>query len=160
MDLTQNALYILIILVFILLQFYYMRRRQPISRDREIARSLLFDVRVNQDLAEVFRQGKLRKFETVSWRLNKKKVDFLAQDVQATLADAFATVDDINQQISAAKKQKSVVYTANIDVDKLKEPLAKCRQGIEEWLEANGGIKEPPPTHPSVFDMLFGGRRS
>ncbi|MFH0768421.1 MAG: hypothetical protein V1932_02490 [Chloroflexota bacterium] len=160
MDLTQNALYILIILVFILLQFYYMRRRQPVSRDREIARSLLFDVRVNQDLTEVFRQGKLRKFETVSWRLNKKKVGFLAQDVQATLADTFATVDDINQQISIAKKQKSAVYTANIDVDKLKEPLAKCRQGIEEWLDANGGIKEPPPKYPSIFDVLFGGRRS
>ncbi len=164
-----NVPFIAIVVGLILLQVYLMRRmrrRKPAASSwetaahREIVRCLLFDVRLNSDLTEVFRlHWQARKFETFSWRRSKTKVDFLAQPVRAALTDAVVMAEDFNQQIAAAKKYKSVSYMDNIDVNKLKEPLARSRQGLEEWLQANGGIKEPPPQYPSIIDMLFGRQR-
>jgi len=88
--------------------------------------------------------------------MNKTNLDFLAQAVRAALTDAYARAENFNQQIAIAKKYKSVSYMSNIDVDRLKEPLATSKQGLEKWLLANGGIAEPPPKYPGLFDGWLG----
>lgn len=156
----MDAGLILIIAVvgFILLQFF-LRRRKPETLYREIAQSLLIEVRLNQALAETFHlRQKPRKFEVTSWQRNKTKLDFLAQSLQVALSDVFMMVEDCNRQIESAKKYKSASYTASVNVDKLKVLLDKSKEGLEEWLLANVGGKEPPPKYPGLFDSLFGGR--
>ena len=75
-----------------------------------------------------------------------------------TLSYVFETVGEFNDQIKAAKKARLPSYL-NIDVDKLKEPLAKSRQGLEDWMMETIGRKElPPPEPPSLTGMMFGQR--
>ena len=57
-----------------------------------------------------------------------------------------------------AKKHKSASYMVNVNADKLKVPLAKSKQELEEWLLENVGAKEPPPKYPGIIDGLFGRR--
>ena len=136
-----------------------MRRRKKETTPGEIVQSLLSEVKLNQALAESYHlRQKPRKFEAVSWRRNKGKLDFLSQSLQTILSDTFMLAEDFNQQIEAAKKYKLASYIVNIDVSKIKEPLAKSRQGFEEWLLVNRGTKEPPPKYPGLFDSFFGGR--
>ena len=135
------------------------RRRRTATMPLEVVRNLLSEVRLNLSLAEVYSlNGRVKRFEIVSWRLNKSKLDFLNQVLQAALTDAFTMAEDYNQQMDIAKKHRSAGYLASINVDKLKESLAKSKEGLEQWLLSKVGTKEPPPKHPSLIDGLFGGR--
>ena len=159
-DIGANIPTILTVVGLILLQFFLRRRRKPEVTHREIAQGLLTEVRLDQALVESFHlRRKPKKFEAVSWQLNKTKLDFLAQPLQVALSDAFTTIEDFNRQIDAAKKHKSASFLADISIDKLREPLDKSKQGLEEWLLVNIGTTEPPPKYPSILDGLFGGRR-
>ena len=156
--LGENIPIILAIIGFILLQFF-LKKRKPATTHREIAQSLLTEVKLNQALAESYHlRQKPKKFETVSWQRSKNKLDFLSQSLQVVLSDAFTAVEDFNRQIEAAKRYKSASYMVNMSVDKVKQPLDKSRQGLEEWLLRNAGTKEPPTKFPGVFDSFFGGR--
>ena len=157
-QIKENIPVILMIIGLILLQFF-LRRRKPATTQREIVQSLLNEVKLNQALAESHHlRQKPKKFETVSWRRSKNKLDFLNQPLQVALSDAFMLAEDFNQQIDTAKRQKSALYMLNINMDKIKDSLGKSKQGLEEWLLKNVGTKEPPPKYPSITDSLFGGR--
>ncbi len=154
----ENVPIIVAIIGLILLQVFF-RRRKPATTHLEIAQSLLTEVKLNQALAEnYYLRQKPKKFETVSWRMNKNKLDFLGHELQVVLSDVFMVAEDFNQQIDAAKKYKSASYMVNVNVDKIKGPLDKSKQGLEQWLLENVGTKEPPPKYPSIIDSLFGGR--
>jgi hypothetical protein len=158
-DIGANIPTILTVVGLILLQFFLRRRRKPEVTHREIAQGLLTEVRLDQALAESFHlRRKPKKFEVVSWQLNKTKLDFLDQPLQVALSDAFTTIEDFNRQIDAAKKHKSASYMINVDVGKIKGPLSKSKQGLEEWLQLTTGTNEPPPKYPGMLDGLFGGR--
>jgi len=158
-DISGNFPIIVMIVVFVLLQYFLKRRRKPEITHQEIARSLLSEVRLNQALAENFHlREKPKKFEAVSWQMNKTKLDFLDESLQVALSNAFMMVEDSNRQIDAAKKYKSASYMVGIDVGKMREPLTKSQQGLEEWLQSATGTKDPTPKYPGVFDTLFGGR--
>ena len=150
----------LILAIVVLIFLYFLRRgRKPEISHREIARGLLSEVRLNQAIVGTFDQRKKpKKLEVVSWRRNKPKLDFLGRSLQGVLSDAFSIIEDFNQQIEAVKKHKSTNYMGTLNVDKLKGPLAKSRQGLEEWLLANVGKKEPRPEYPGMFDSMFGGK--
>ena len=158
-DIAGNVPFILLIIGFILLQFF-LRRRKPKLANREIVRDLLSEVRLNHALAKDFHlQQRLRKFEMTSWEKYKSKLDFLDQSLQTALAGAFMMADDFNRQIEAFKKYQSAGYMATIGVDKIEKPLAKSQEGLEQWLLTTVEEKEPSPKYPSMSDDLFGGRR-
>ncbi len=149
---------IAIVLAIVLLQFF-LRRRKPEGAYRETAQSLLAEVKLNQAMAETFHlRQKPKKFETVSWRMNKTKLGFLGESTQRNLSSTFAMVEEFNQQIDAAKKYKTTSYLVSMSADRLKEPLVKSRQGLEDWLLAKVGTIEPTMKYPGMFDGLFGGR--
>ena len=152
-------LIILAIIGLLLLQLFF-RKPKPERLRQEIVQSLLSEVRLNRAMIESFhRRQKATKLEIVSWRRNKAKLDFLKQSLQSALSNAFDMADDFNQQVEVAKKHKSASFLADISIDKLREPLDKSKQGLEEWLLVNIGTTEPPPKYPSILDGLFGGRR-
>ena len=158
-DIGANLPLIVGVIVLILLQFFLRRRRKPGTTHREVAQSLLSEVKLNLALIESFHlRQKPKKFETVSWRMNKTKLDFLDQSLQVALSDAFMMAEDFNQQIGAAKKYKSASYMVNVDIGKLKGPLTKSQQGLEQWFLGVVGTEEPPPKYPGIFDDLLGRR--
>jgi len=145
MDFGEMGTNLLVILAIIALLAFniFLKRRRGERTPLEVAMSLLSEINLNQKLAEVFQfHLKVTKFKTGSWKRNKTKLDFLDQSLQTTLADAFSMAERFNQDIDAAKKHKSATYLSGINVDKLKEPLAKSKQGLEEWLQANMGTQQ------------------
>ena len=144
-EMSNNLLVILAIVVLLAFNIFF-RRRQRERTPLEVAFSLLSEIHQNQKLVESFQFNlKVRKFKTGSWQRNESKVDFLGQSLQTTLANAFSMAEGFNQDIDAAKKQKSTSYLSGINVDKLKEPLAKSRQELEEWLQANMEKQQQAP---------------
>jgi len=155
----ENAPIIGAVIVLILLQFF-LRKRKPETTQQEIVQNLLSEVKLNWALAETFHlHQKPKKLEIVSWQRNKNKLDFLKQSLQGALSDAFGMAEDFNQRVGAAKKFKSGSYLVGIDIEKLKEPLAKSKQGLEEWLMINVGTKDDSPKYPGLLDGLFGEKR-
>ncbi len=153
----ENAPLVLIVLGLIFLIFF-LRRGQSIERARpEVIHGLLSEVRLNQALVETFgRRQKPKKLEVVNWKMNNTRLGFLSQSLRGTLSEAFSMVEDVNRQIDASKKHKSDGYISSINIDKLREPLAKSREGLEEWLLAHTGRKDLPLKYPNFFDSLFG----
>ena len=142
-DIEPNFIIILAIVGMLVLNII-IRRRRGERTPLEMAMSLLTDVNRNQKLAQNFQfLLSVQKFKTGSWKRNKEKVDFLGQSLHMILDNTFSIAEGFNQDIDAAKKRKSTSYLSGINVEKLKEPLAKSKQGLEEWLQANMGKQQP-----------------
>lgn len=153
----ENIPVILLGIGLLVLQLILRRGIKPRIAPLQIVQGLLSEIRLNQALAEAYNfQKKPKKFEMVSWQRNKGKLDFLGQSLQTALSDTFTMVEDFNQQIESAKKYKSVNYMVNVNLDKLKEPLARSRQGLEEWLQAKAGTKDASLKFPGILDDWLG----
>ena len=152
-----SALPLIISLLLIFMLFTLLRRRGSRVRP-EAVQSILYDVKINQALAETFHvRGKPRIFETGNWQMNKGRVGFLTEPVKKDLNDAFGLVDEYNKQIKTAKKARSDSYKT-LDVTRLKELMDKCRQELEDWMVEVTGMKELPPKYPTLTGFLFGDR--
>ena len=92
-----------------------------------------------------------KKFKTGSWLRNRNKLEFLDQSLQNALTDAFGMAEEFNREIGSAKKHKSSSYLANINVEKLRGPLARSQRGLEEWLKASTGQKDMPDGERGLF---------
>ena len=161
MDFAENPTLIVGIVLFLLLWVFFMRRRKPETTQRAIAESLLSEVRLNQAMLEFCRvREKPKKFSASNWRINKARLDFLAQSLQVLLSDVYSMAEDFNRQMDVAKRSKTASHIAYLDMEKLKEPLVKSREGLEDWLTANGGLSSGPSIrYPSIFDTLIGSGR-
>ncbi len=136
-DIGAN-LFIILGIVALLVFNIFLRRRRGERTPVEVAMSLLSETNHNQKLVEDFQfHLNVKEFKTGSWKRNESKLDFLDQSLQTTLATTFSMAERFNQDIDAAKKRKSVTYLSGIDVHKLEELLAKSKQGLEEWFQAN-----------------------
>ena len=156
-DIGENIPLIVTIIGLILFQFFFRRKRTLETTPREIAQSLLSEVRQNLRIAEAFTfHWQARKFVMTSWQRNKSKLDFLDQSLQVSISDAFVMAQDFNQQISAARKHKSASYMASVNMDKLKGLLTKNEQWLEQWLTSEAGTTEPSTKAPGIFDDWTG----
>jgi hypothetical protein len=129
----------LIPLIIIIVLSFVMRRRRPAEKTpQDIASSLLMDVVANQRALEKFEtQKRPKKLQFGSWQRNSEKIDFLEPSLRSTLADTFRQIEDFNLRVESAKMYKSTSYLFGVNVEKLQGPLAKSREGLEEWLKAN-----------------------
>lgn len=138
--------------------FSLLRGRGGVRHRPEVVQNLLYDIRLNQALVEVFHlRAKPRKFEKTNWEINKSRIGFLADSLKETLRSTFAIVEELNQEIKRVRKDKTLSYRS-IDVSRLVEPLAACRKGLEGWMMENVGTTELPPRYPSITGFLFGER--
>ena len=155
----SGSIPLILTVVLLLVVFYFLRGRGGgVGNRPELVQSLLTEVKLNQALVETFQlRQKPKKFEMTSWEVYKTSIDFLEESLQDTLANAFGMFEDFNKQIKIAKKEKSNSYM-DIDIAKLREPLAKSRKGLEDWLEETTGHRELPTRYPSLFGSLFGER--
>jgi len=136
--------YLIPVIVIILTNVVFRKQKQQKER-LTVVRSLLSEINHNQKLMEAFSlQWQTRKFKTGTWKRNKEKIDYIDPGLRYTLADAFEIAEEFNREIDAAKKHKSTSYLAGIRVDRLEEPLARSKQGLEEWLILNQSKKKLP----------------
>jgi len=150
-ELGKNLTVIIPLILLILFQIFARRRRTERTA-QEIVSSLLTEINQNQQLMEAFMvKWQAKKFKTGSWQRNKNRLDFLDVSTQTALADAFGLAEDFNRQIDSAKKYKSASYLANINVEKLREPLARSRQELETWLQVNAGQQKMPARRGGLF---------
>ena len=135
--------YVVPVIILLLVNVFF-RKQQEQKRRQQVVRSLLSEIDHNQKLMEAFLfQWQAKKFKTGAWKRNRDKMDYIDQDLHTTLASTYEIAEEFNREIEAAKKYKSASYLTGIQVDRLREPLAKSRQGLEEWLQLNTGKKEP-----------------
>ena len=130
--------YFIIPLIVIIVLSFVMRRRRSEKTPQDIAAALMLDLNANHKVIEGFDlQRGPKKLKTGSWKRNSEKTDFLDESLRSSLSNFFRQAEDYNMHIESAKRYKSVSYLSGISVDRLKEPLAKSRQGLEDWLKAN-----------------------
>lgn len=143
---------LLALVIILLIASIFFRKRKGESAPMIIAMSLLRDVDKNQKLMEAFLfHWKTKKFKTENWEKYNDKIGFLDEELRMTLSDAFDLAEEFNEQIEAARKHKTSSYLAAIQVDKLREPLAESRQGLEEWVQENWGKPELYPKRRGLF---------
>jgi hypothetical protein len=143
-EIAKILSYLLPVAIFVIFSIF-MRKQQEQKRRLAVVKSLMADIDHNQKLMEAFLlQWQYKKFKTGNWKRNKNKLDYIDQSLRATLASTHEIVEGFNREIETAKKQKSVSYLAGIRVDRLRDPLAKSRQGLEEWYQLNKDRKKPP----------------
>ena len=134
--------YLVPVIILILVNVFF-RKHQEAKRQQEVVRSLLSEINYNQKLMEAFLlRWQAKKFKTGSWKRNRDKMDHIDQDLHTTLASAYEIADEFNRDIGTARTHKSASYLVSIQVDRLRQPLAKSKQGLEEWLELNKGKKQ------------------
>jgi len=154
MDLGEtgiNVIFAILIVVLLVVNVFFKKRRSEKTPLGMVA-ALLTDVHKNEKLIETFSfHWRIKKFSTGSWKRNRSKIDFLPQELQFTLSKAFEMAEDVNQRIDAGKRARSDSYMAGIDVDKLKGPLAKSKQELQDWLQENMQNPEYAPKRRGLF---------
>ena len=137
-DIGRNLIILIPLILLIVFNLFFRRRKKAEKTQPEIAMGLLSEVAINQQIAETFLQrSQLKKFRTGSWQRNQEKLDFLDQKLQDELAKTFSMAEEFNRAVDATRKFKSPSYLEGISVDRLKESLTRSRQGLEEWFESN-----------------------
>jgi hypothetical protein len=123
-------------------------QRAPLGR----AIGILANINRNERYVENFSfHRSIGKLKAGAWKKNKDKIDFLPQELRTTLSKLFEMVEEANERIEAAMKYKSDSYMAGIDISKLKEPLARSKEQLQEWIQANMRNPEYLPKKRSLF---------
>ena len=148
-----NILLVILVIGALALNIYIKARRTGKTPLGRVAR-ILMNVNYNERLVENFGyHSRVGKLKTGAWQKNKDKLEFLPQELRQTLSHVFEMSEDINGRIDAARKFKSDSYMAGIDVSKIKEPLARSKEELQVWLQAN---MQNPEYQPKRRRGLFG----
>ena len=133
--------YLIPVIIFILFNVVFRKHREQ-QRRQAVVKGLLSETDYNSKLVDSFSmQSQMKNFKTSTWKRNRDKMDYIDQSLYSTLADVYEIADGFNREIDAAKKHKSTSYIAGIDVSRLIKPLARSKQGLEEWIELNKSKK-------------------
>ena len=116
----------------------FMRRRKTESTPQDIATSLLSDMNANQGIVEqAGSQMRPAKLKIASWQRNNDKLGFLDNETRSNIINFFKMAEDFNMQMESAKKFKATSYISGINTERMKGPLAKGREGLQEWMKVN-----------------------
>ena len=141
-ELGKFLSYIIPLIMFVLFNVVFKKHREK-QRQLAVVKSLLSEIEYNSNLVETFSmRPQMKNFKTATWKRNRDKMDYIDQSLYSTLADVYEVADGFNREIDAAKKHKSTSYIAGLDVSRLIKPLAKSKQGLEEWTELNKSKKK------------------
>jgi hypothetical protein len=123
-------------------------RRSPLGKVLNIFANIRYAERLCREFS--YSQS-VKKFRVSGWEKNKDKVRFLPEELRGNLARLFGMLADINIKIDTAMKFKSDAYLVTIDVKKLEEPVAICKEQLKAWVQANMHNPEYLPKRVSLF---------
>jgi hypothetical protein len=154
--LSDTLIRIILVVAVVLALAYniYNRFRRQMKSPLGRVISIHSNVKKNEKLVDnfTFHRG-VEKLKTDAWTKNKDKIDFLPQELRTSLSQTFGMCEEVNGKIEDARKYKSDSYMSGVDVSKLKEPLAKSRLQIKEWVQEN---MMNPEYSPKKRRGLFG----
>ena len=150
-DLTTNILIgvAMVVLLGLSIGLQVVRtRRAPLGKVIGILSSVKYNAKFCENFSYHRSVGRLK---AKAWEKNRHKVSFLPQSLIDDLTRLFEMVAEINARIDSAIKYQSDSYMAAIEIDKLKEPLAKCQEKLTEWVYENMNNPEYLPKKRSLF---------
>ena len=151
-DMGQSVGLIVLVIVIFIASIFLKKRKGDSAAPMIIAMTLLRDVDKNQKLVQAFHfNWKTKKFKTENWKKYNSNIGFISEELSKHLSAAFMISEDFNERIAEAKKHKSSSYLATIQVDRLSVPLAKSREGLEQWVEENWGNSALYPKRRGLF---------
>jgi hypothetical protein len=157
-DLSEYMPVILVIIGLIVIQLFMRRKGTSKSSHQHSVHAILSDVRVNLRLVDILMEGEqIKRFAINGWKTSKNDIEFLSQNLQSALTDAFDIAQDYNEQVATTKQFQPSNYKASIDTVKLKDRLQKCKSALEDWLMTNVGTTDPGGKS-GIFDSLIGRR--
>ena len=157
-DLSEVMPVILVVIGLIAIQLFLRRKGGSSSSHQHIVHAILSDIRVNLRLVEILMEGEqIKRFAINGWNMHRNNIEFLSQNLQSALTDAFEIVQDYNEQVATTKQFKTSNYVAGIDTVKLKDRLQRCKSGLEDWLMTNVGTTDPGGK-TGIFDSIIGRR--
>ena len=145
-DEIGNIFFYLVPLVLFLVFNIVFRKQQEQKRREAVVKSLLSEIDYNYKLIDSFSlRWQTKKFKTATWERNKNKIDYMeGEGLYFSLVNAYEIIEGFNREIDMAKKYNSTSYLVNIEVERLKGPLERSRQGLQEWIEMSKARKEIP----------------
>lgn len=157
-NLSEVMPVILVIIGLVAIQFFMRRKNVSPSSHQHVVHAILSDIRVNLRLVDILMGGEqIKRFAVNGWKTSRNNIEFLSQNLQSALTDAFDIAQDYNNQVAATKQFKPTNYIASIDTVKLKERLQRCKSALEDWLMTNVGTTDPGGK-TGIFDSLIGRR--
>jgi hypothetical protein len=155
-NLSEFMPVVLVIIGLIGIQLFLRRKGGPPSSHQYVVHAILSDIRVNLRLVEILMEGEqIKRFAANGWKTNRNNIEFLSQNLQSALTDAFNIAQDYNDQVATTKQFKTSNYVASIDTVKLKDRLQRCKSALEDWLMNNIGTTDPGGK-TGMFDSLIG----
>ena len=157
-NLSEIMPVILVIIGLVAIQYFMRRKNVSPSSHQHVVHAILSDIRVNLRLVEILIEGEqIKRFAVNGWKTSRNNIEFLSQNLQSALTDAFDIAQDYNEQVATTKQFKPTNYTASIDTVKLKDRLQRCKSALEDWLMTNVGTTDPGGK-TGIFDSLIGRR--
>jgi hypothetical protein len=129
----------LFVIVIALIIWFFTRRRGRESPRLQVAIALIANVNDNLRIMETHRidPQSTKKFKDGAWKGYGDRLEFLDVPTAAALKDSFAIISEFNEKIESAKNTRSTIVLRDLPLEKLKEPLAKSKEGLVQWLRAN-----------------------
>jgi len=125
-------------------------RRAPMGKVVGIASG----IRHNEKLCENYSEGRVTgRFKTSAWDKHKESVDFLPVELRNELSVVFESVAELNVTIDTARRLGSAGYVSASNIEKLKAPIASCKQQLQDWVYANMNNPEYLPKKRSIFHL-------
>jgi hypothetical protein len=107
----SNLVFLIVSGLVILFIFSLLRRRGGPKKYPEVVQYILWDIKLNQVLADSFQtREKVKYFEQNGWLLNKMKIGFLSETIKDLLKETFTLTAEYNQIIRTSKKNKDAEY--------------------------------------------------
>lgn len=148
----QDIGILLLLVAFFVVAVVFNKRRNN-AAPMVVAVNLYRDIEKNQKLINAFSyQAKARTFKVKNWQKNRNRMDFLSEELRSDINAGFTLVEDFNRQIDAARKAGSVSYPVGVQVDKLKEPFTRAREGLVKWIQDNWGNRAYLPKRIGFFN--------
>ena len=135
--------YLIPVILFLIFNVFF-KKQQEQKRRVTVVKGFISEIDYNQKLAESFSTKlEMKKFKTATWDRNKNKINYVNNEgLYSTLAHAYEITDEFNREIDTAKKYKTTSYLVSIKVEKLRKPLERSRQGLQNWLDLNKNLKK------------------
>lgn len=131
--------YLIFLALIVFLVWSYTRRRKMGTPKVDAAIAILTNVNDNIQVMEnrLTNWQSKKKFQTGAWKFYKDKVEFLDAPLITSINETFVLAEDFNARIDSARKNKVLATLQDMQVDKLREPLTKSKEGLVIWLKAN-----------------------
>jgi hypothetical protein len=131
--------YIIFIALILILIFILFRTRKRSTPRLQSAIGMISDVNENLKILETRRMNPElpKKFKTGAWKAYQDRLDYFEAETLKALTESYKLINEMNEQIEVARKTQSLSTLKDLPLDKLKEPLAKSKEGMVNWLRAN-----------------------